>query len=224
MRGIANSEWRFAIRHEYLRMPDLLIATHNPGKVAEIRRMLAAAGIAVRGLADFPAVAEVPETGQTFAENARLKALEYSRQTGLPALADDSGLEVDALGGEPGVHSAYYAGLPRDDAANNRKLVAALASIAPALRTARFRCHMALAHAGRILAETTGTVEGLIIDPPRGTGGFGYDPHFLLPHLGRTAAELAPDEKNALSHRGHALRAMLAQLPARLSELAARPL
>jgi XTP/dITP diphosphohydrolase len=200
-------------------MPELLIATHNPGKVGEIRRLLAAAAIAVRGLDDFPHVAEVPETGRTFAENARLKALEYARLTGLPALADDSGLEVDALGGEPGVHSARFAGLARDDAANNRKLVEALAAVPPSRRTARFRCHMALAHNGCILAETEGAVEGLILDTPRGTGGFGYDPHFLLPLLGRTAAELTPDEKNALSHRGQALRAMLAQLPPLLAQV-----
>lgn len=187
----------------------ILLATRSPGKLAEIRRMSVDPDIRWRGLDEFPQAPEAPEEGETFAENARAKALYYSSATGLPALADDSGLEVDALAGQPGVHSAYYAGRPRDDAANNRKLVAALAGVPPERRTARFRCHMALARGGSIALESSGTVEGLIIDVPRGAGGFGYDPHFLIPQLDRTAAELAPEEKNAISHRGRALRAML---------------
>jgi XTP/dITP diphosphohydrolase len=160
----------------------------------------------------------------------------------LPTLADDSGLEVDCLGGAPGVHSARYAGSPRDDVANNRKLVAALAGVPLDRRTARFCCVMALARAGGVLAETRGpaeaeargtgvaprgaelltetrgAVEGLILDEPRGSSGFGYDPHFFLPSLGKTMAELPPDEKNALSHRGQALRAMLPKIAELLAQ------
>jgi XTP/dITP diphosphohydrolase len=191
---------------------EILLATRSPGKIREIREMTATGDYRWRGLDEFPDVAEVEETADSFAGNARLKALGYAAATGLFALADDSGLEVDALQGEPGVHSAYYAGHPRNDVANNRKLVAALRATPPAARTARFRCAMAFARPGAVLLETTGTVEGLIIDPPRGANGFGYDPHFLLPDRGLTTAELAPPEKHAISHRGRALRAMLSKM------------
>jgi len=191
---------------------DILLATRNAGKIREICRAAAELPIAWHTPDEFPQVPEVEENGQTFAENARLKALYYARATGLHALADDSGLEVDVLRGAPGVHSARYAGTPRDDAANNRKLVAALAGIPIEQRTARFRCAMAFADPQRVLLETEGTFEGLIIDQPRGTNGFGYDPHFLVPELGLTAAELGLEEKNARSHRGQALRAMLSGL------------
>jgi len=190
----------------------ILIATKNPGKLREIRRLTAGHDWSFLSLADLPAIPEAVEDGATFAENARKKALHYAGHSGLPTLADDSGLEVDALDGAPGVHSARYAGEPRDDAANNRKLLEHLAGVLPQQRTARFRCAMALAIPGRVLAETQGCVEGLILTEPRGTGGFGYDPLFLLPELGRTMAELEPDEKNRLSHRGQALREMLARL------------
>ncbi|MFQ5806259.1 MAG: XTP/dITP diphosphatase [Phycisphaerae bacterium] len=193
-------------------MPEILLATHNAGKVREIRQLAACAGWRWHGLDDFPPVPEAVEDAATFAENARRKALHYAAATGLPTLADDSGLEVDCLGGAPGVHSARYAGAPRDDAANNRKLVAALAGVPLEQRTARFRCAMAFARPGTALAQTQGIVEGLIIDEPRGDNGFGYDPHFLLPELDKTMAELPPKEKNALSHRGQALRAMLPEI------------
>lgn len=190
-------------------MPEILLATHNAGKVREIRRLAAGHGWRWHGLDDFPDLPPAVEDGATFAENARRKALHYAAATGLPTLADDSGLEVDCLGGAPGVHSARYAGEPRDDAANNRKLVATLADIAREQRTARFRCAMAFAAPEEVLGETEGAVEGVIVDEARGDNGFGYDPHFLIPSLGKTMAELSPDEKNALSHRGQALRAML---------------
>ncbi|MEW6250251.1 MAG: XTP/dITP diphosphatase [Planctomycetota bacterium] len=193
-------------------MAEILVATRNSGKLREIREIAVGLPVVWCSLAEYPAVPDIAETGATFAENARLKALHAAGATGLLALADDSGLEVAALGGAPGVHSARYAGEPRDDAANNRKLIADLAGVPSAQRTARFRCVMALARGGEILFETTGTIEGLIVDVPRGTNGFGYDPHFLIPELGRTAAELPPAEKNARSHRGQALRAMLAEL------------
>lgn len=199
-------------------MPTILLATRSAGKMRELQQMAQAPGVVWRSLADFPDIPEAVEDGATFAENSRAKALQYAAATNLPALADDSGLEVDALRGAPGVHSAYYAGLPRDDARNNAKLIAALANIPTTGRAARFRCHMALALPGRILLESDGFVEGCIIDIPRGSNGFGYDPHFLLTERRLTTAELAPEEKNAISHRGRALREMLA----RISEILVR--
>ena len=203
----------------------LLIATGNAGKLREVRAVLerefAAGGrrieIELLGLPDLPAPPPEPhEDGTTFAENARLKALYYARLTGLPTLADDSGLEVDALGGQPGVHSARYAGVsgPREavDRANNQKLISALRGIQDEKRTARFRCALAMAHDGRVLAESQGVIEGRIMDEPRGTGGFGYDPHFFVDALGCTTAELPSEEKNRFSHRGQALRAMAEML------------
>ncbi|RMF84341.1 MAG: XTP/dITP diphosphatase [Planctomycetota bacterium] len=192
----------------------ILLATRNAGKLREIRRMTRDASWTWVGLADFPDVPEAVEDGETFAENARRKALHYAAATGLPTLADDSGLEVDALGGAPGVRSARYAGEPRDDARNNARLVAELRDVPEGERTARFCCAMALAVGDKVVCEADGVVEGRIIDEPRGTNGFGYDPHFLVPDLGRTTAELPPDEKNALSHRGRALRAILPQIEA----------
>jgi XTP/dITP diphosphohydrolase len=193
-------------------MPTVLLATRNAGKVREIREIAAGRPLLWRSLAEFPELSDIEESGAKFAENARLKALYYAEQTGLCTLADDSGLEVDALGGAPGVRSARFAGTAHDAAANNRKLVALLAEVPPERRTARFRCAMALARGGQVVLETAGVFEGVIIDQPRGVNGFGYDPHFLVPDLGCTAAELPSDEKNAHSHRGQALRAMLAEI------------
>ncbi len=171
--------------------------------------MLADADLDVLSLDDFPGVAEAIEDGATFEENARKKALHYHEFAGVPTLADDSGLEVDALGGAPGVHSARFAGAQGDDAANNAKLVALLHDIPRQRRTARFRCVMALAINGSIAATSHGVVEGLILDKAAGDQGFGYDPLFLLPDLGLTKAQLPLDLKNKLSHRGQALRAIL---------------
>ena len=195
-------------------MPQVLLATRNAGKIREIRQMTANTPLVWHSLDEFPDVPAAEEQGATFAENARLKALHYAAATGRCTLADDSGLEVDALGGAPGVHSARYAGWPRDDQANNRRLVQALAGVPVERRTARFHCVMALARPGEVVLETEGTFEGLVIDQPRGTNGFGYDPHFLIPELGRTVAELPAEQKNARSHRGQALRAMLKQIEA----------
>lgn len=195
-------------------MENVLVATGNAGKLREIRALVASSSLAWHGLDEFPGLAAPEETGRTFAENARLKALYYAERTGLPTLADDSGLEVDALDGRPGVDSAYYAGHPRDDAANNRKLIAALEGVPPWKRSARFHSHMAFVHGGRVVLESDGAVEGLIVDEPRGAGGFGYDPHFLVVELGRTMAQLAAAEKNAISHRGRALRAILPKIEA----------
>ena len=193
-------------------MIEILIATKNAGKVRELHQLTAEHPWIWRGLDELPDVPSAVEDADTLEGNARKKALHYAAATGLLTLADDSGLEVDVLDGAPGVHSARYAGDPKDDRANNRKLIAALRDVPPEKRTARFRCAMALAQAGRILAESRGVVEGVIVDEPRGENGFGYDPHFFVPRLGKTMAELPPAQKNALSHRGKALRAMLEQI------------
>jgi len=190
----------------------LVFATRNPGKLAELEQLLAdVPELTVVSLADFD-VPEVEEDGDTFAENASKKALEVSRATGLPALADDSGLEVDALGGQPGVHSARFAGAASDDDANNDKLLAALEGVADADRTARFRSVLALADTrGRLgdgVITSTGSCEGIILRERRGTGGFGYDPLFFVPELEATFAELGAGTKNEQSHRARATRAM----------------
>ncbi|MFW6155032.1 MAG: RdgB/HAM1 family non-canonical purine NTP pyrophosphatase [Planctomycetota bacterium] len=192
----------------------LVVATGNPGKLREIRQSLGALPVRVLGLRDLPPIDEPDETGETFAANARDKARYYARATGRWCVADDSGLVVDALGGRPGVYSARYAAdrcdpvAGRDvlDAANNAKLLDALAEVPDEQRTARFVCVLALADSERILIETTGTVEGRIAHAERGDNGFGYDPLFLLPDRGVTTAELPPEQKNAISHRGQATR------------------
>jgi XTP/dITP diphosphohydrolase len=187
----------------------LLIATTNAGKLREVRAMLAGHRISVVSLEEFPGLPEAAEDGDTFEENARKKSLHYARLTGGWTLADDSGLEVDALHGRPGVRSARYAGRNAPDAANNARLIAALVGISQAERTARFRCVIALADPESVVATATGTIDGLIIDDRRGSNGFGYDPHFLVPEYGMTTAEMPPELKNRVSHRGRALRAIL---------------
>jgi XTP/dITP diphosphohydrolase len=190
----------------------ILFATSNPHKIDEVRAILAPLKIDVVGLdsiANPPA--EPVEDGATFEDNARIKALAYAQATGLVCLADDSGLEVDALGGRPGLHSARYAGTgatrAERDAANNAKLLRELENVADARRTARFVCAMCLADPhGNILAEARGEFPGVIAREPRGANGFGYDPLLCLPDRGCTSAELPPGEKNARSHRGEAAR------------------
>ena len=187
----------------------IVLASGNPGKLRELAELLAPHGLRVLPQSAF-GLETPPETGTTFRENALLKARHVSRLTGLPALADDSGIEVDALQGRPGVYSARYAGEGASDAENLQKLLAELQSVPEDARTARYRCVMALVRGAQdpepLLAE--GTWSGRILRVPRGTGGFGYDPVFLPEGLERTAAELAPAHKNALSHRGQALRAL----------------
>lgn len=190
----------------------LLIATGNPGKFSEIAWMLSELSVELVSLRDFSNVSEAVENGATFEENARIKALHYAGQTGVMALADDSGLEVDALGGAPGIHSAYYAGTHGDDAANNAKLIRALADVPSVRRTARFRCVVALAKNGDVLATADGSFEGLIVDSPLGQNGFGYDPHFRVPELDLTAAQLPAEQKNRISHRARAIRALIPEL------------
>ena len=194
--------------------PKLLVATTSSGKRREIAAVLADLPFDCVSLADLDPLPEPVEDGETFLANATKKALHYARLTGLLTLADDSGLEVDALGGAPGVFSARYAGEPADDAANNARLVAVLADVRPEKRGARFRCVLVLVDGDRVLASTEGTIEGRIIDVPRGANGFGYDPHFLVPDLEKTTAELTPEHKNRISHRGQAVRAMKAKLAA----------
>jgi XTP/dITP diphosphohydrolase len=192
-------------------MKRIVIASNNPGKLREIAGLLAPLGLEVLPQSDF-AIPEADEPHHTFVENALAKARHASRLAGLPALADDSGICVEALGGAPGVYSAHYAGFPKSDARNNEKLIADLRE--KENRRAHYTCVMVLVrHADDpepVIAE--GRWFGEVIETPRGSGGFGYDPYFLLPETGRTAAELSPEEKNRLSHRGQALRRLLAAL------------
>ncbi len=184
--------------------PLLLIATTNPGKVREIRELLAGLPFDVRALDAFPRIEEPEETGETFEANARLKAEYYAHATGVLAAADDSGLEIAALGGRPGVRSARY---PGDSYAERfANLSREMAASGDHDRSARFVCAVALASPSGIVFEARGTVEGQIVDPPRGAGGFGYDPIFLHPPSGLTLAELPPDVKASISHRGAAFR------------------
>lgn len=184
----------------------LVLATRNAGKVAEIRTALADLGLTVLSLQDFPACPDVVEDGTTFAANALKKAETVFAYTGFPSLADDSGLEVDALGGAPGVHSHRFAGPEEDDAANNAKLLTLLEGVPTEKRSARFRAVLALVWGPEKATTTEGTCEGRILMAARGTGGFGYDPLFYLPERGLTLAELPVAEKNAVSHRGAAIR------------------
>ena len=196
--------------------PTLLIATTNPGKLREVRSILAGLAIRLAGLEDHPHLPEAAEDADTFEGNARRKALHYAKLTGCWTLADDSGLEVDVLGGAPGVHSARYSGPIRDDAANNAKLIRELAGVEPRERTARFRCAVALANPTGILATASGVLEGLIVDEARGCYGFGYDPHFFVPQFGLTTAEMSPEQKNRISHRSRALASIRGRIEERL--------
>jgi XTP/dITP diphosphohydrolase len=195
--------------------PRLVFATRNPGKLVELHQLLDGLELDILSARDLD-IPEVEEDGDTFAANAAKKALEVSRATGLPALADDSGLEVDALGGAPGVISARYAGPEQDDARNNERLLRELVGVPPDRRTARFHSVVALADgAGRLgdrVVTADGTCEGVILEAPRGTGGFGYDPLFFAPELGCTFAEAGVGPKNDLSHRARAMRAMRPRL------------
>lgn len=189
----------------------LLVGTTNQGKLREIRRLLHGVPCELQGLDAFPHLSEPDETGLTFEENARIKARYYAAALGTAVLADDSGLEVDALQGAPGVHSAHWAGAEGSraerDARNNAKLVAMMRGVPHDRRRARFVCTMCVATPdGAVLVETRGEFEGAIVDEPRGAHGFGYDPHLWLADRGMTSAELPPEVKNELSHRGRAVR------------------
>lgn len=197
----------------------LLVATGNPGKLSEFRRLLD--GIPVcspldMGLADL----SVNENGDTFHDNALLKARAFAEASGCVSLADDSGLEVDALGGRPGVQSARYGGPDLDDGGRCQRLLSALAGVPQPERGARFVCCLVAAAPDGRCADATGTCEGRILERSVGTGGFGYDPVFYVPECGRGMAELSADEKGAISHRGRALRAIRPRLLATFPELA----
>lgn len=194
-------------------MKKIVLATGNPGKVREVGQILAELDMEVHPQSEFN-VPDVPETGTTFVENAIIKARHAAQHTGLPAIADDSGIEVDAINGAPGVYSARYAGEGASDQDNLDKLLAELKDTPEKQRTARFQClmvYMANADdATPIICQ--GSWEGRILYEPRGSGGFGYDPVFYVPSHDRTSAELPPEEKNRLSHRGQALRKLVAAL------------
>ncbi len=184
----------------------LLIATHNQGKVNEYKVLLADIPLHITWLAAEGITLEVEESGSTFAENAILKATTYARHSGLWTWADDSGLEVDALDGWPGVASARHAGPHATDAERTAILLQKMRAVPPEKRTAVFRCVVAIAAPDGRVWTAQGSSSGVILDAPRGEGGFGYDPVFYVPALGRTFAELEPAQKNAISHRGRAAR------------------
>ncbi len=202
-------------------MPSVLIATSNAGKLRDFAGAAVPFRITILGIPNFQSLPEVVEDGLTFEANARKKAAQYSLHApGEIVLADDSGLEVDALDGAPGVHSARYAALEGGagsansfvnscDDANNARLLRELATIPPEQRTARFVCVLAAARNGEVLAVFSGQAQGVILDTPRGTHGFGYDPLFFFPQLNKTFAELTPEEKALVSHRGAAFRKFL---------------
>ena len=188
----------------------ILVATTNPGKLAELSDMLDSR-IEFFNLSAFPEISEVREDGKTFAANARKKALGYAKQTGLWTIADDSGLVVDALGGAPGIKSARFSGQKNSDRAvldrqNMNKVLDLLKDVPAQKRTARFICHLCLASPEKTLIETEGIIEGIITRSQIGQNGFGYDPIFFVPELNKTVAELTAEEKNAISHRGNAIR------------------
>jgi len=196
--------------------PVVVLATRNRGKLVEIVRLLGESVARARlvTIDEIAPAARLDEDGDTFEANALAKARQAAVATGLPAIADDSGLEVDALGGAPGVYSARYAGEPSDDARNNQKLLDALRAVPAGQRSARFRCVAAYVDPARgIELVRNGVCEGEVLTDPRGTLGFGYDPLFLVPRLGKTMAELPIDEKNQLSHRAAAFRALALVLP-----------
>lgn len=185
-------------------MTTLVIATKNAGKLAEFRAVLDGTGIELRSLADYPELPDIEENGATFFENARIKARETCAHTGFPALADDSGLVVDALDGDPGVHSARFAPTTEE---RNAKLLALMENIPDNQRTARFVCTLVLVRPDGFEWTASGTVEGIIAREPSGAAGFGYDPLFFCPQPGMTFAEIPMEEKNRISHRGRALAA-----------------
>ena len=192
-------------------MKQLVLATRNAGKLKEFGELLGPLNSEILSLSDLSINADFEESGNSFAENSRLKAISCSKLTILPVLADDSGLEVEALGGKPGIHSARYAGPGATDLDRIRKLLSELASCGGE-RSARFVCRLSLAKQGALLLESEGECRGLITERPRGTNGFGYDPVFLFPELGRTYAELSNAEKNRYSHRARAVASLLCRI------------
>lgn len=195
-------------------MQQFLLATRNAGKVREMQRLFAEAGMdaEVIGLDAFPHLEDVEETGATFEENALLKARYAAKESGVPAIADDSGICVDALNGMPGIYSARWSGAHGNDRANLELLLSQISHVPPERRTAQFRCAVALVYPDGRELVVEGRMDGRVIDAPRGDGGFGYDPIFCADGSDRTSAELTPAEKDAVSHRGKAMRALIQQL------------
>lgn len=196
-------------------MRELVVATRNKGKIEELKHLLEGVVADVQPISDFEGAPEVVEDGATFEENAIKKARTAAEYTGKPSMADDSGLVVEALGGQPGVHSARFAGDDATDADNNTLLLSRLKAVEPQLRLAAFRCVIAYCEPGGACRTFSGEVKGVILNEPRGAGGFGYDPLFLVPEYGMTMAELPMSIKNRISHRGEALRKLAADLQAR---------
>jgi XTP/dITP diphosphohydrolase len=193
-------------------MKKVLIASRNAGKIAEIEAMYQQLPLEIHSLSEFTGVPDAEETGATFAQNALLKAQHYVHHTGMACMADDSGLEVDILGGAPGVYSARFAGENASDEDNNRKLISLLVDTPAKYCTARFRCALAFLDSNGTVMTATGICEGQILKTQQGSGGFGYDPLFFMPGLGATLSEISLTEKNRISHRGEALRAMAEKL------------
>ena len=201
-------------------MKTILVATTNPGKLAELSKMLDI-DADFKSLVDFPGIDEVVEDGNTFEQNAQKKALGYAKATGLWTIADDSGLVIDALGGEPGIHSARFSGEKSEartliDHKNIAKVLKLMKDVPVEKRTARFVCSLCLASPEKVLIRTEGKVEGVIAEEKIGTGGFGYDPIFFVPTLGKTIAQITPEEKNKISHRGNAINKLKGMLTALL--------
>lgn len=194
-------------------MKKIVIATQNKGKAKDFETLLSPLGYEVLTLRDVAEDLDIEETGTTFEENAILKAEGGAQALGMPVIADDSGLEIDALGGEPGVYSARYAGGEKSDDANIDKVLEKLAETPDGERTARFRCVLAVAAPGKETVTFSGACEGEILRLRRGTNGFGYDPIFYVPQQERAMAELEPEEKAAISHRGEALRKLKGDMP-----------
>jgi len=201
-------------------MPLLVVGTRNPKKRLELLEILGDAGVELRDLTSYPDAPEVVEDGETFLDNARKKAVELARHLGQWTLGEDNGLVVPALGGRPGVYSARYAGKQGDDAANNARLLGELRALPPEGRGAYYVCTVAVADpSGAVRATAEGRCHGVLIEEARGSGGFGYDPLFLIPEYHRTFGELSPRVKHALSHRARALE----QLRPRLRQLFGEP-
>ena len=194
-------------------MDAIVLATNNQGKVKELSVMLEPFGVEVKPLSDFPEIGDIPETGDTFVENAFIKARTAAEITGLVAVADDSGIEIDALGGRPGVHSARYAGPQRDDADNNEKMLEELKGVPDEKRTGRYRCVMAVSAPNGTEIAADGAYDIVVAHEYKGDGGFGYDVIVKDPELGCHVAELDPEVKNGRSHRGKAMRRLLELWP-----------
>jgi XTP/dITP diphosphohydrolase len=185
---------------------EVIIATKNPGKAKEFEHLFASKNISVRTLLDYPEIGDIDETGETFEENAVIKAETISEQLNKMVIGDDSGLMVDALDGRPGIYSARYAGETKDDQANIDKVLDELSNVTEENRSARFYCALAIAIPGKETITVSGTCEGEILNERRGINGFGYDPVFFVPKLGKSMAELPSEEKNRISHRANAIQ------------------